>query len=341
MKVFVYSAGPHDQPLLQKAAAGKHELLFSSKRLSIDTAHLAEGCQAVSIFTADDASAAVLGALYTYGVRFISLRSVGYDHVDITKANRLGMQVANVPEYSPYAVAEHGVAMLMAVNRKIVESQLLQQMQDFRLDTLKGFDVHCKTVGIIGTGKIGMAFAKIMNGFGTTLLAHDPQPNEEALALGINYVSLETLFRESDILSIHCPLTPHTRHLVANPKFEWLKKGCILINTSRGAIIHTADLIAALESGRVGAACLDVYEHEKGLFFEDHRNHILHDTQFARLKSFRNVLITGHQGFLTAEALRGIAETTVINLDHWQKHEASPHELYSKKEEGLVDLKKG
>lgn len=326
MKVFVYSARPYDQPVLQ-ALAGIHELLFTEKRLSQETAHYADGCDAVAIFTSDDASAPVLERLSSFGVRYVLLRSVGFDHVDLKKANSLGIRVANVPEYSPYSVAEHAVAMLMAVNRKIVRSQQLMELQDFRIDSLKGFDIHGKIIGVIGTGKIGLAFSRIMLGFGASVLACDPQVNQEALDMGIKYVPLEALLRESHVVSLHCPLTPSTKHLIGSAQLSWMKPGAMLINTSRGAVINTHDLIAALDSGRLGGACLDVYEFEKGLFFEDHRNTIIHDAAFTRLRSFKNVLITSHQSFLTSDAVEQIAATTISNLDCWQNNLPCRNEL--------------
>lgn len=318
MKVFVYSARPYDTPALRKFG-GNHELLFTEKRLTIDTAHYASGCQAIAIFTSDDASASVLEKLYTYGVRFVLLRSAGYDHVDLEKTASLGIRVAYVPEYSPYSVAEHAVAMLMAVNRKLIHGQRLMALQDFRIDSLKGFDIHGKVAGVIGTGKIGLAFARIMLGFGAQVLAYDPQQNQEAIDLGIKYVSLEELLRKSDIVSLHCPLTPATKHFISDTQFRWMKPGAILINTSRGPVINTHDLLLALESGRLGGACLDVYEFEKGLFFEDHTNDILRDVTYARLKNFKNVLITSHQGFLTEDAVNQIAGTTIANLDCFEQ----------------------
>ncbi len=317
MKVFVYSARSYDRPALQ-AVVGKHELLFTEKRLTGDTAHYATGCQAVAIFTSDDGSAPVLQKLHACGIRYLLLRSAGYDHVDLHRATALGIRVANVPEYSPYSVAEHAVAMLLAVNRKLIQGQLLMKLQDFRIDSLQGFDIHGKTVGVIGTGKIGTAFSKIMLGFGATVLAYDPQVNQVAINLGVNYVSFEELLRKSDIVSLHCPLGPATRHLISDTQFHWMKPGAILINTCRGAVIDSNCLVDALEDGRLGAACLDVYEHEKGLFFEDHTNDIIHDINFARLRSFKNVLITAHQAFLTTDAIKEIAETTIANLNYWE-----------------------
>lgn len=327
MKVFVYSSRPYDRPELQRAASEKHELLFTEKALMNETAHYADGCAAVSIFTSDDASASVLEKLHACGVQFLALRSVGYDHVDLRKAASLGMKVVNVPDYSPYAVAEHAVALLLALNRKIVEGQTLMQLQDFRIDTLKGFDIHGKTVGIIGTGKIGMAFAHIMKGFGAKLLAFDPTENPEAALIGMHYDSLEGVLRKSDIVSLHCPLTPATRHLISDTQFHWMKKNAILINTARGAVVNTNDMVEALESGRLGGACLDVYENEKGLFFNDHRNDILHDQLFCRLRSFKNVIITAHQAFLTQDAIESIAATTIANLDALERGVPCDNEL--------------
>lgn len=329
MKVFVYSSRPYDQPALQ-AVAARHELLFTEKRLNQETAHYADGCQAVAIFTSDDASAPVLEILYASGIRYVLLRSAGFDHVDLVKSASLGIRVANVPEYSPYSVAEHAVAMMMAMNRKLFRGQQLVALQDFRLDSLTGFDVQGKTIGVIGTGKIGMAFSRIMLGFGAKVLGYDLLENQEAIDRGIAYVSLEELLRKSDVVSLHCPLTPVTNHLISDTQFCWMKPGAILINTSRGAVINTNDLLRSLDSGRLGAACLDVYEFEKGLFFDDHSNDIIHDVTFARLRSFKNVLITCHQGFLTSEAIKQIAETTIDNLDCFQNSRPCRNELNEK-----------
>ncbi|MCS7017688.1 MAG: 2-hydroxyacid dehydrogenase [Cytophagales bacterium] len=327
MKVFCYSLKPFERPGIIQANHGKHELIFSEQSLALASANLAEGCEAVSIFTNDDASGEVLKALHRLGVGYVATRSAGYNHIDLAMARRLNMRVANVPAYSPHAVAEHGVAMLMALNRRIVEGQALMHMQDFRLDMLTGFNIYGKTVGIIGTGQIGIAFAKIMHGFGARLLGSDPQPNPEADKIGLNYVPLEDLLRQSDIISIHCPLNEHTKYLLDEPQFAIMKQGVYLVNTARGGIVRTAALIRHLASGKVGGACLDVYERENGLFFSDHRHSILQDEEFIRLRSFKNVLVTGHQGFLTVEALRNIADTTIANLDAWEQHGHSPNDL--------------
>ena len=327
MKVLVYSAHQYEEAALRRFSGEKHELFFTPQKLSLETARLAEGFGAVSLFTSDDASEKVLRKLRNLEVRYLALRSVGYDHVDLDEAAAIGMRVANVPEYSPYAIAEHAVAMMMAINRKIVESGMLIQLQDFRVDSLTGFDVHGKTVGIIGTGQIGMAFASIMNGFGTRILAFDPVENPEAKKFGIKYVSLAELLRESDIVSIHCPLNSSTKNLLTKEQFIQMKKGSMLINTARGGVVKTSDLVDAIETGVLKAVCLDVYENEKGLFFEDHREDVLKDSLFARLRSFKNVLITGHQAFLTDEAIAGIARVTIANLDCWQQTRRSPNEV--------------
>jgi D-lactate dehydrogenase len=334
MKIFVYTARQYDQPTLQ-SFAGNHELSFSEKSLNQETANLATGYDAVALFTSDDASASVLEKLHACGVRYILLRSVGYDHIDLRKAAELGMRVANVPEYSPYSVAEHAVALLLALNRKLIQSQQLMSFQDFRIDSLKGFDIHGKTVGIVGTGKIGMAFGKIMLGFGAKVLAFDPQINPEALKLGIEYLPLSKMLNVADIVSVHCPLNSGTKHLFSQAEFNAMKKGAIIINTSRGAVVNTVDLIDALQSGKIGGACLDVYEFEKGLFFEDHRSDVIHDINFLKLRTFNNVIITGHQGFLTTDAISEIAGTTISNIDEYQSSGRCSNELAIVKESAL------
>jgi D-lactate dehydrogenase len=318
MKIYVFSAHPYEIPFLEEAAKDRHILFLTEKKLSVETASMVSGCRAISIFTSDDASAPVLEQLKSCGVEFIALRSSGHDHIDLIKAEELGIAVANVPAYSPYAIAEHAVALLLTLNRKIIEGQMRMRTRDFRLDDLVGFDIHGKTVGIIGTGAIGTAFAKIMKGFGATVLGYDPAWSLEAVESGIYYVSMNELLKNSDIISIHCPLNENTRYLISSPSIERMKKGCIVINTARGGVVNTNDLIDALELGKIGGACLDVYEYEKPLFFTNHRSSSYHDPLFSRLTSLPNVVVTGHQGFLTNEALQGIATTTVKNLDCWE-----------------------
>jgi D-lactate dehydrogenase len=331
MKVFVFSAHPYAVPSLSKHAEGKHELIFSDQKLSAATAHLAKGCEAVALFTADDASAPVIQKLSQFGIKFIALRSAGYDHVDLKQANVCAMRVANVPAYSPYAIAEHAAALLLAFNRKISEAESLIKNQDFRLDTLTGFDLHGKTVGIIGTGTIGLCFARIMKGFGCQILGTDPVRNPEAVDLGVRYVPLEELLAKSDVVSLHCPLNEKTKYLISAPRLAMMKKGSILINTARGGVVNTSELLESIEHGHLGGACLDVYENEKLIFFEDHRNTQIKDPLLARLLTNKKVLLTGHQAFLTVEALQGIAETTIKNLDYWEDGEDAPHELFKVK----------
>lgn len=330
MKTLVFSSYSFDKPLLKKAASNKHDLTFTEEPLRLENVDLTAGYDALALRSSDDASASVLERLVDLGVRFIALRTVGYDNVDLETAERLGIRVAHVPEYSPYAIAEHGVAMLLTLNRKLYEAQLLIQMQDFRLDSLVGFDLHGKTVGIIGVGKIGFAFAKIMSGFGCKLLAHDPEKHPKSTSVGLEYVSKKELLRRSDIISLNCPLNEHTRYLIGFEEFAMMKKGAILVNTSRGAIVNTRALIENLKTGHIGGACLDVYEREKGLFFCDHRNTIIQDEMYYILRSFKNVLMTGHQAFLTKEALEGIATATIANLDAWEAGGASENELSSR-----------
>ncbi|SFA92579.1 D-lactate dehydrogenase [Flavobacterium swingsii] len=328
MKIFVYSAHRFEKHFLEKAAQGKHELVYSAYALNENTAKLAQDSDVVSVFTSDDVSAGLVNLLYDYGIRFIALRSVGYDHVDIIKTKELGIKVANVPAYSPYAVAEHGVALLMALNRKIILGQQLMKKNNFSLDDLIGFDLHGKTIGIVGTGKIGTAFAHIMNGFGCNLLGFDITPNEELIQqTNISYTSLEDLCRQSDVISLNCPLNGQTKYLFNKNLFSIMKKETIFINTARGSIVNTKDLIEALGNKTIAGAGLDVYENEKPIFFSNHLNNVIIDPIFDKLRSLPNVLITGHQAFLTKEALTGIAETTFSNINDWANGEKCPNEL--------------
>lgn len=328
MKTLVYSIHGFDKPFLERAAQGKYELVFTEQPLNKTTAHLANGFDAVALFTSDNASAEVLSELSDYGVKFIALRSVGYDHVDLEKAKSLGIKVANVPAYSPYAIAEHAVALLMVLNRKILLSQQLMNENDFRLDQLIGFDLHGKTVGIVGTGKIGAAFAKIMHGFGCKLIGYDIEENQELIhQTNITYASLEELCNSSDVISVNCPLNTATKYMFNKKIFAQMKKGVVFINTARGGIVNTLDLMDALDKDIVAAAGLDVYEYEKPIFFHDHKGSQINDELFQKLRSYPNVLITGHQAFLTNEALQGIAGTTIANLDAWSHDGISKNEL--------------
>ena len=328
MKTLVYSIHGFDKPFLEKAAQGKHELVFTEQPLSETTATLAKEFDAIILFTSDNAAAEVLEKLSEVRVKFIALRSVGYDHVDLAKAMQLGIKVANVPAYSPYAIAEHAVALLLALNRKLLLSQELMKQNDFRLDQLIGFDLHGKTIGVVGTGKIGSAFAKIMHGFGCKLIGYDIEENKELFhQTGINYTSLEDLCKSSDVISISCPLNTATKYMFNKSVFAQMKKGVVFINTARGGIVNTLDLMDALDKRIVAAAGLDVYEYEKPIFFHNHKGSQINDELFQKLRSYPSVLITGHQAFLTNEALSGIAEITIANLDEWEHHGVSKNEV--------------
>ena len=328
MKVLVYSIFGFDKPFLEKAAHGNHELVFTEQPLNESTVNLAKGFDAVSLFTSDEASEVILKKLYTFGVKYIALRSVGYDHVDLARAKSLAIKVANVPEYSPYAIAELAVALLLALNRKLVLGQMLMQNGDYRLDNLVGFDLHGKTIGIVGTGKIGAAFARIMHGFGCKILAFDIQENKELMKeIPISYVSIEDLCSNSDVISVHYLLNATTNHLFNKTTFLQMKKGIVFINTARGGIVNSEDLLEAIENKTIAAAGLDVYEKEKPIFFQDHTKATISDPLFLKLRSYPNVIITGHQGFLTNEALEGIAHTTIANLNAWAYNGISENEV--------------
>ncbi len=328
MKTLVYSVHGFDRSFIEKAANGNHELHFTESPLNENTSDLAKGFEAVALFTSDNASEKVMAQLHDSGVRFIALRSVGYDHVDLGKAKALGIKVANVPAYSPYAIAEHAVALLLALNRKIMLGQQLMKQNDFRLDKLVGFDLYGKTIGIIGTGKIGASFARIMNGFGCELLAFDVESNDELMQqVNIKYTSLENVCKKADVISVCCPLNEKTKYMFNKTTFSFMKKGVIFINTARGGVVNTIDLMDALDAGIVSGAGLDVYEHEKPIFFFGHSNVRIKDEIFEKLRSYENVLITGHQAFLTNEALAGIADTTIENLTEWEQNGVSKNEL--------------
>jgi D-lactate dehydrogenase len=328
MKILMYSVFDYEKPFMDKAKHGKLELVYTEKSLNENTVNLAEGFEAITIFTCDSANSKVLDKLYSFGVKYISLRSVGHDHIDLQKARSLGIKVANVLEYSPYAVAEHAVALLMALNRKIVLGQKLMQMGDYRLDHLVGFDVHGKKAGVIGVGKIGSAFAKIMYGFGCEILAFDPEENQELTKqINITYTSLEEVCKNADIISVHCPLNRETTYMFNDSLFKVMKKGVYFINTARGCVVNTEDLIKALDNNTVAAAGLDVYEKEGAVYFKDHLEEKIEDPIYIILRSYPNVLITGHQGFLTNEALDGIAHTTIANLNAWAYNSTCENEI--------------
>ncbi|WP_252091736.1 2-hydroxyacid dehydrogenase [Pseudomonas sp. MWU13-3659] len=317
MRTLLFSSQHYDQESFTRAANGTFDLHFQPTRLTLDTAPLAQGFDVVCAFINDELDAQVLERLAAGGTRLVALRSAGYNHVDLAAAKRLGLAVARVPAYSPHAVAEHAVALILALNRRLHRAYNRTREGDFTLHGLTGFDLHGKTVGVVGTGQIGAAFARIMAGFGCQLLAYDPYPNPELLALGACYLELPELLRESRIISLHCPLTEHTRHLINARSLAQLQPGAMLINTGRGALVDTPALVDALKSGQLGYLGLDVYEEEAQLFFEDRSDLPLQDDVLARLLTFPNVIVTAHQAFLTREALDAIAGTTLDNISRW------------------------
>lgn len=319
MKVIVYSTKPFEKAPFEEANQGRHELDFVAERLSLENIENVKGHDAVCCFVADTLNEPVLLKLSEMGVRLIALRSAGYDHVDLATADRCGMTVVRVPDYSPESVAEFAVGLVLLLSRKFLKSYLKSREYNFALEDLVGFNLNQKTVGIIGAGKIGAAFAQIMKGFGCHLLGYDVAPNETCKAMGMTYVSLDELLKNSDIVSLHCPLNSETFYLLDEPEFLKMKRGALLINTARGAVINTPALIHALKSGHLGGAGLDVYEYEKGLFFMDHQGHPPQDTQFLELQSLPNVMITPHYAFLTQEAIFNIIKTTISNINAFEE----------------------
>ena len=315
MRVAVFSTRPYDRIFLDAAnAALRHELRYLDARLDRSTVAAAAGAEAVCAFVNDVLDADVLAALHAHGTRLLALRCAGFNHVDLAAAARLGIAVGRVPEYSPHAVAEHAVALVLALNRKIHRAFARVREGNFALDGLLGFDLFGCRVGVVGTGKIGACFARILAGFGCELVGSDPQQNRDCLALGRRYLPLSELLACSDIVSLHCPLTPATRHLIDEAALKRMKAGAMLINTSRGAVVDTRAAIAALKTGALGGLGIDVYEEEGDLFFRDLSSEVIQDDVFARLLTFPNVVVTGHQAFFTREALRAIAETTLDNI---------------------------
>jgi D-lactate dehydrogenase len=315
MKVLVYSTRKDERAFLADAFSGSDLLpQFEEIHLDARTAALAEGYEAVSVFVNDQVDAGVIEVLATMGVRVIALRCAGYNNVDLEAAKQFSIQVVRVPAYSPYAVAEHAAALLLGLNRHIHKAYNRVREGNFSLDGLVGFDLHGKSVGVIGTGTIGQVFCSIMRGFGSQVLAFDPNPNQSLIDAGVSYVALDEIYRCSDVISLHCPLTPQTHHLIDNSAIIRMKPGVLLINTSRGGLVDTQSVIKGLKSGHLGGLALDVYEEEADLFFEDLSDQVIADDDLMRLTTFPNVIITGHQAFLTREALQNIAQTTVSNL---------------------------
>jgi len=327
MKVAVFSTKDYDREFLSTVNTQYgHDLSFFEAKLMVETASLAEGFPAICAFVNDDLNADVLHALHRQGTRLVALRSAGFNNVDLRCADELDMTVVRVPAYSPHAVAEHTLALILGLNRKTHRAFNRVREGNFSLDGLLGFDIRGKTVGVIGTGEIGRVFAGIMNALGCRVLASDPYPSPEVQAF-VHYVELEQLYRESDIISLHCPLLPETRHLIDGNAVNQMKPGVMLINTSRGKVVDTQAIITGLKSRKIAYLGLDVYEEESDLFFSDLSQEIIDDDVFMRLLTFPNVLITGHQGFFTNEALTAIAQTTLANIAAYENGSGEIHRV--------------
>ncbi|ABY32718.1 2-hydroxyacid dehydrogenase [Methylorubrum extorquens] len=328
MDVTIFSTKAYDRRFLDEAnaAAGEpHRLRYLEARLTHESAPLTQGARAVCAFVNDVLDRPVLGVLAASGTRMVALRSAGFNNVDLPAAVELGIAVGRVPAYSPDAVAEHTVALILALNRKTHRAYARVREGNFALEGLLGFDLKGRTVGIVGTGKIGRAVARILAGFGCRVLAYDPVPSAELAGFGAEAAGLDRLLAEADIVSLHCPLTRDTHHMIDRAALARMKRGVMLINTGRGALVDTAALIEGLKSGVIGDLGLDVYEEEGGLFFEDLSNQIIRDDVFSRLLTFPNVIVTGHQAFFTAEALAAIAATTIENLSCFEKQGVPRH----------------
>lgn len=330
MKCLLYSVKPFELPYLNKANQYGHSTEYYSKPLNAESALLAKGYDCVSIFTGDDASAPVLEILASLGIRYLATRAAGYDNIDIKAASRLGIRVANVPAYSPYAIAEQAVGMMLALNRKLIRANSQVKEHDFRVDELIGFDMHNKTVGIIGTGRIGQVCARILHGFGCRLLAYDIEPQHDLEEqFNLRYASLSTVLGKSDIITLHLPLNDKTRHLINAESVHQMVPGVMIINTSRGPVVDTEAILQGLRSGQIGYFGMDVYEKEKGVFFYDHRGQSLNDPLLDELLALPNVLVTPHQAFATDEAIKNICDTTFESIQAWSDGKPSGFELTS------------
>ncbi|MBQ4316982.1 MAG: 2-hydroxyacid dehydrogenase [Clostridia bacterium] len=324
MKFAFFDTKSYDIPSFEKYGNESGiEFTFFETKLNRDTASLANGYDGVCVFVNDTVDAEVIDKLHSMGVKAVALRCAGYNNVDVRHAFGK-VHIFHVPAYSPYAVAEHAMAMLLTSIRRIHKAYIRTKDHNFSLSGLTGFDLHGKTVGVIGTGRIGRVFIDICKGFGMNVLAYDKFPIDNS---GINYVTLDEIFERSDIISLHCPLTDETHHMIDESAINKMKKGVVIINTSRGALIDAEALLSGIKSRKVGAACLDVYEEESDIFFEDFSGHIIDDDTLARLISMPNVLVTSHQAFLTEEALNNIAETTVKNIVDFFKNDYCENEL--------------
>jgi D-lactate dehydrogenase len=329
MRVALFSTHAFDRQFFDEANLTRgHDLHYLEPRLTPATSALAGDAPAVCVFVNDQLDATVLTALSRGGTRMIALRSAGFNHVDITRARALGLTVSRVPAYSPHAVAEHTIALILSLNRKIHRAYARVRDGNFALDGLLGVDLFERTVGIVGTGRIGTVVATILFGFGCKVLGYDVTPNQACRAMGVEYVPLDEIWTRSDIVTLHTPLTPETRHMIDARAIARMKPGVMIVNTGRGALVDARALIAGLKAGHIGSVGLDVYEEEEHLFFQDLSSNVIQDDVFARLLTFPNVVITAHQAFFTCEALRAIAETTLDNVAAFEHGRLSGNELY-------------
>ncbi len=318
MQVAFFSSKKYDKEYFEKGKNSTHTFTYFETPLNKDTLNLAKGFDAVCIFVNDNADEEILDGLSEYGVKLVALRSAGFNNVDIDAAKKVGIKVVRVPSYSPEAVAEHALALILTLNRKIHKAYNRVRENNFSLENLTGFNLHGKVMGVVGTGQIGRAYCNIISGFGCKTLAYDIYEQDDLKEKGIQYVSLKKLIAESDIIALHCPLTPETHHMFNEETFATMKKGAMLVNTSRGGLIDTAAAIEALKTGQLGHLAIDVYEQEENLFFRDLSESIIMDDMIVRLMAFHNVLITSHQGFFTKEALEEITKTTIHNFDQFE-----------------------
>ena len=328
MKILIYSTRNFEKEYLIKANINKHSISFIKESLSLKTVAEAKGYDVISLTPSDDASEVTIEKLKQFGINYISLRCAGYDNVSINSANKFGVYVANVPAYSPYAIAEFATSLLLTINRKLISSNQRVNQYNFNIDNLTGFDLNNKTIGIIGTGKIGAVMAKIMNGFGCNILGYDIELNQNLIDnYSMEYVSIEELCEKADVISLHVPLNQNTKYLIDEKLINKMKRNVILINTARGAVINTKDVIKALDNNQIAALGMDVYENEDGVFFKDLSENIPNDEMLKKLISMPNVLLSSHHAFLTEEALTNIAETTFYNIDCWSKNKETENQL--------------
>jgi len=326
MNIAFFNTKSYDQQYFDQFNKG-HEITYLPVPLNERTASLSAGNEAICCFVNDRMNAETIQQLKAFGIRLIALRCAGFNNVDLEAAARAGMKVVRVPAYSPYAVAEHAVALILTLNRKTHKAYNRVREGNFSLERLMGFDIHGKTIGVIGTGKIGALFAGIMKGFGSRVVAYDIYPDTALIQQGVTYLKLDELLKQSDIVSLHCPLTRETKYIINKDSIKNMKKGAMLINTSRGALIETNAVVAALKSHHLGYLGIDVYEQEEKLFFSDLSETIIEDDVLMRLMSFPNVLITSHQGFFTEEALTQIAQTTLENISAFEQGKKLANEV--------------